>query len=153
MGRKWRRQRVRLVCCSHTESLQDPNQTIDPSNVRYTSFPWSIFTTRGEDHYTSWILCYSCSWSNGDFGMSLGKGDPKSHQIRLMNFLWYGLPSIPLNVFRVFSDIRNKGILKFVSDAGSHFQDNLIQACGTKNINMVTRVRSSTRDRWYGLMG
>jgi len=73
MGRKWRRQRVRSVCCSLTEFLQDPNQTIDPSNVQYISFPWSIFSTRalGEDHYTSWILYKLCSWSNGDFGMPL----------------------------------------------------------------------------------
>jgi hypothetical protein len=61
--------------------------------------------------------------------------------------------SIPLNVPRVFPDIRNKGILKFVSNPRGYFQDNLAQACGTENINMVTRVCSSTRDTCYGSMG
>ena len=65
---------------------------------------------------------------------------------------WFTV-SIPLNVPRVFLDIRNKGILKFVSNPRGYFQDNLAQASGTENINMVTRVCSSTWDTCYGSMG
>ena len=55
--------------------------------------------------------------------------------------------SVPLHPTRIFTDVRHERILDVVCGARRDAHDQLVQTCGTKDVDMIASVRAAARDR------